>query len=425
MANKLTSLFRPESLESRQQSTLGRVVLFAPRYAGFLVFLIVCATAALVLFVVFGSYTRKATVYGEIVPVSGVIKVYPPQAGRIEAVLVKNGDRVSKGDALLRINSAVNTEHGNREQQVLASLQAQDEALKRQLQRNADFQEAFLQQMADRRAAAAREEALLALQEKPLAAQRDLAVKNESRYRDLMKKDYVSKEAHEQRAAERLALDAQWQQLQRQRHEVARQLLLLAQEEAQQTDGFAREANDLARQQAQIRAQMAEVEAQQAIVVRAPEDGIVSSVLLAAGQQAAGNVPLVVMVPQDAAYEAALYAPSEQMGFVVPGQQMFLRYGAYPYQKFGQYDAVVTDVAQTAVAAQELTDTAFAALQGVSVYRIRARLDKEYVEVYGKKQALMAGMRFEADIVQEERRIYEWMLEPLFALRECWSGHAE
>lgn len=338
---------------------------------------------------------------------------------------MKSGDRVIKGDALVRINSAVSTEGGNREQQVLAALQAQDDALARQLQRNGDFHEAFLRQMADRRAAAAREEEILVLQEKPLAAQRDLAAKNEARYRDLMKKDYVSKEVHEQRAAERLALDGQWQQLQRQRHDAARQLLLLSQEEAQQTDGFAREANELTRQQAQVRAQMAEVAAQQSVVVQAPQDGIISSVLLAAGQQAAGNVPLVVMVPQDAAYEAALYAPSEQMGFVAPGQRVFLRYGAYPYQKFGQYGAVVTDVAQTAVAAHELTDTAFAALQGVSVYRIRANLDKDYVEVYGEKQALMAGMRFEADIVQEERRIYEWMLEPLFALRERWSDHAE
>ena len=240
-----------------------------------------------------------------------------------------------------------------------------------------------------------------------------------------MKKDYVSKEAYEQCAAERLALDAQLQQLKRQRHDVARQLLLLGQEEAQQADVFVREENELVRQQAQVRAQMAEVEAQQAVVVRAPEDGIVSSVLLAAGQQAVAGVPLMVMVPQDAVYEANLYAPSQQMGFVMPGQQVFLRYGAYPYQKFGQYGAVITDVAQTAVSAQELTDTAFAALQGVSVYRIRARLDKDYVSVYGKKQPLMAGMLFEADVVQEERRIYEWMLEPLFAMRERWSNHAE
>ena len=37
----------------------------------------------------------------------------------------------------------------------------------------------------------------------------------------------------------------------------------------------------------------------------------------------------------------------------------------------------------------------------------------------------MAGMQFEADIVQDRRRIYEWMVEPLFSIREKWSTNAE
>ena len=77
---------------------------------------------------------------------------------------------------------------------------------------------------------------------------------------------------------------------------------------------------------------------------------------------------------------------------------------------------VVEQVAKTAAPVNELTDTAFPALQGQSVYRIRARLAEDYIVAYGERQALMAGMQFEADMVQDERRIYEWMLEPLFSV---------
>lgn len=419
------SLFRPEALEARQTSTLGRVILFAPRYAAFLVFLIFCATAALVLFVIFGSYTRKATVVGEIVPVNGVIKVYPQQAGRVEEVFVKSGGQVRKGDVLLRINSSVNTASGDMQQQVLASLQAQDEALQKNVRRNSGFRREFAAQMASRRSALTHEAEMLALQEKPLAAQIALAAKNEARYKGLMQKDYVSKEAYEQRAAERLALEAQLQQLKRQRNALDQQLLALGQEEAQQSDAFDREAHDLARQLAQLRAQTAEVEAQQEVVLRAPLDGVVSSVLVEAGQQAVSGLPLVVLVPQDAAYEANIYAASHNMGFVAPGQKVFLRYGAYPYQKFGQYGAEIVEVAQSAVPAGQLTDTPFPQLQGVSVYRIRAALHRDHVLAYGKAQPLIAGMQFEADIVQERRRIYEWMFEPLFALHERGMSDAE
>jgi len=65
------------------------------------------------------------------------------------------------------------------------------------------------------------------------------------------------------------------------------------------------------------------------------------------------------------------------------------------------------------------------ALQGQSVYRIRADLAQDFVLAYGEKQPLMAGMQFEADIVQEKRRIFEWMVEPLFSIREKWGTHAE
>ena len=71
------SLFRPEALEAQQVSALGRILLFTPRIADVLIAL---------------------------VPVSGVIKVYPPQGGRIEAVEVQSGARVTKGAVLTMRN---------------------------------------------------------------------------------------------------------------------------------------------------------------------------------------------------------------------------------------------------------------------------------------------------------------------------------
>ena len=172
-------------------------------------------------------------------------------------------------------------------------------------------------------------------------------------------------------------------------------------------------------------AQVVQVDLRQPAVLRAPQDGIVSALFVEAGQQAQAGQPLLALVPQEARYEANLYALSHNMGFVHPGQTVYLRYGAYPYQKFGQYAAQVRDVAKTAAPLNELTDTAFPALQNQSAYRIRAELAQDFILAYGEKQPLMAGMQFEADIVQDRRRIYEWMVEPLFSIREKWSTNAE
>ena len=397
-------LFRKEALEAQQVSALERILLFTPRIADALIALVLLFTFLLLLFVIFGSYTRKATVYGELVPVSGVIKVYPPLGGRIEAVEVQSGARVAKGAVLARINSAVNTAGGDTQARVLAALQAQHDALQENLGRNARAQKEYAAQMTARREALATQAQMLAGQEKLLASRQGLAAKNEARYKRLMQQDYVARESYEERVQERLSLDN---------------------ERSRQLDSFSREAHELSRQLAQVEAQIAETESRQAVLLRAPQDGVVSTLFVEAGQQATVNQPLLALVPEDARYEADLYALSHNMGFVHPGQTVYVRYGAYPYQKFGQYAATVRDVAKTASPLNELTDTVFPALQGQSVYRIRADLAQDFVLAYGEKQPLMAGMQFEADIVQEKRRIFEWMVEPLFSIREKWGTHAE
>ena len=277
-------LFRKEALEAQQVSALGRILLFTPRIADVLIALVLLFTFLLLLFVIFGSYTRKATVYGELVPVSGVIKVYPPQGGRIEAVEVQSGARVAKGAVLVRINSAVDTAGGDTQARVLAALQAQHDALQENLGRNARAQKEYAAQMTGRREALATQAQMLAGQEKLLASRQGLAAKNEVRYKRLMQQDYVARESYEERVQERLSLDVQLQQAKRERQSVAQQLLSLDNERSQQLDSFSREAHELSRQLAQVEAQMAETESRQAVLLRAPQDGVVSTLFAEAGQ---------------------------------------------------------------------------------------------------------------------------------------------
>ena len=238
-------LFRKEALEAQQVSALGRILLFTPRIADVLIALVLLFTFLLLLFVIFGSYTRKATVYGELVPVSGVIKVYPPQGGRIEAVEVQSGARVAKGAVLARINSAVDTAGGDTQARVLAALQAQHDALQENLGRNARAQKEYAAQMTGRREALATQAQMLAGQEKLLASRQGLAAKNEVRYKRLMQQDYVARESYEERVQERLSLDVQLQQAKRERQSVAQQLLSLDNERSQQLDSFSREAHEI------------------------------------------------------------------------------------------------------------------------------------------------------------------------------------
>ncbi len=145
-----------------------------------------------------------------------------------------------------------------------------------------------------------------------------------------------------------------------------------------------------------------------------------------AGQTIATLVPLQAN-PADQAHptmplEAHLFAPSRTAGFLQPGQTVYLRYAAYPYQKFGLHTGRISAVSDTPFAANELPPNLAAQLMAQNasneaLYRINVQLDAQSITSYGEAMALKPGLTLEADVVQERRKVWEWALEPLLAAK--------
>jgi membrane fusion protein len=55
------------------------------------------------------------------------------------------------------------------------------------------------------------------------------------------------------------------------------------------------------------------------------------------------------------------------------------------------------------------------------LYRITVGLERQQVSAYGAQVALQPGMQLDADIVLERRRLYEWVLDPVYALAGSWK----
>lgn len=414
------SLFRPEVFKAQSSSTFGRILLFTPRISTVLTTLIALTTCGLIAFVFLGSYTKKATVYGQIVPKQGVIKLYAPQSGQIKEIYVKSGQIIRKGDLLVRIGSSVNTIEGETQTRLLDSLDSQKEALMSNLKRNAQAQATLNTQFEKRKLALSTQLGTLHEQRELVQQRKELAQTNEARYKRLMQRDFISKEAYEEKKQALLEIEFAAKQLQKEINTIQQQLLALSVENLQQQDSLTKEANDYSRHLAQIEAQIVDTKTKQEVILKSPQDGIIATVFLEKDQTAQAQQPILAIVPSDAHYEANIYIPSQQMGFIEVGQKVYLRYSAYPYQKFGQYHAEIIEIARTSALLNELTDTSIPFYHNQSVYHIRAALEKEYIIAYGNQVPLMAGMQFEADIMQDKRYIYEWIVEPLFSLREKW-----
>jgi membrane fusion protein len=147
----------------------------------------------------------------------------------------------------------------------------------------------------------------------------------------------------------------------------------------------------------------------------APTAGTVATVLVEPGQMVVPGMPLATIIPERSRLEVHLFAPSRSIGFVRPGQEILVRYLAYPHQKFGSHRARVLAVARNPMAAGEL---GFVPPDGSRepLYRIKAALDSQSVLAYGRPEELRAGMQVEADILLDRRRLIEWIFEPLLGL---------
>ncbi|HWW72531.1 MAG TPA: HlyD family secretion protein, partial [Duganella sp.] len=115
------------------------------------------------------------------------------------------------------------------------------------------------------------------------------------------------------------------------------------------------------------------------------------------------------IVPAGSPLQAQLSVPSRAIGFIRPDQVVQLRYQAYPYQKFGHARGVVRSVTRSTLA----TD---ATAGREASYRVVVTLAEQNIRAYGQPQALQTGMLLEADILHEQRHLYEWVLDPLYSL---------
>jgi membrane fusion protein len=165
------------------------------------------------------------------------------------------------------------------------------------------------------------------------------------------------------------------------------------------------------------------------ILIRAPQDGVLSALLAMPGQGVASGATVARLAPTPARLQAQLFAPASVLGFLRPEQTLRLRYQAFPYQRFGHYPGQVLQVARTPLQATEIAGPSasstvaragpggFAGVPTGSepLYRVIVALDQQAVSGGGQTLPLAAGMRLEADVPLDRRRLIEWLFEPVLS----------
>ncbi|KVO23970.1 anibiotic ABC transporter [Burkholderia ubonensis] len=410
------TLFREEALDATKHKLMGTVSLYSPPYRWLMIGVATALTLAVVAFLVFGTYTKRERVAGQLLPAKGLLTVAPPMMGTVVDTRVREGQTVAAGAELMAISAEVATELGGTREVVARQLEFQRSRLKTDLTSQSQLSREAQRGLRAREAVLNDQLAQIALQKTQRMRQAELAQRQLEKLQSMREQGYVSNSQVEQQEAALLDAQARLQDLARQRLDVEQQLDHIRQQLRELPFNARNQHNDIERKLAEVDQSIAENEARRMIILRAPQASVVAALLAKPGQVVIAGQSLASLLPQGAQLEARLMVPSRAIGFVRPGARVVLRYEAYPFQKFGQQFGRVTAVSRTAFTPQEVASLTGRTDVREQLYRVVVALDRQDIVAYGKREALRPGMAIEADVLIDKRRLIEWVLEPLYAL---------
>ena len=138
--------------------------------------------------------------------------------------------------------------------------------------------------------------------------------------------------------------------------------------------------------------------------ILAPVNGVVQELAIhTIGGVVTPAQELMKIVPEDAKLVGDIKVLNKDAGFVRPEQLVEVKIDSFPYTKYGTIKGKVLHISRDAVEDEDLGQ----------VFKTRIQLDQDHVVVKGEKVLLTAGMSVTAEIKTGDRRIIDFLLDPI------------
>ena len=444
---------KPLTVALEDHSAEGIAILTAEpwRYTQAVVFTMVALVVVALIWSFFGHADVIVTGQGALLPESEVRRVYAPVDGELANIYIAEGQPVSKGDVLARLNArgaieaATNAldaqlklESAEREWKEFpekkALLERRAATLKQQMEleehqherriaegtgkllegQRAQLQEARTNVEDARRARdAAKQEAdkyarLFAMPGGGGVAQLQveskknalLAAENALRVAQSRVNELNAKQGLESEQA-KAQLETSGQELSKLRLQYE-----AAAREATNTEDKLRLQVQTARlvADAAARIKFENIDKDNFLLIVAPVDGIMTDVTSTQpGDKIQANTPLGGIAPKNARPILKTEIAENDRGFLREGLPVKLKFSAFPYQRYGLINGTLEFISPA---------TKPSAQTKQPVYEGRIKLDRDNFEVGDTKYPLRYGMTATAEIVVRERRLIDLALDP-------------
>ncbi|HHT0004446.1 HlyD family secretion protein [Klebsiella quasipneumoniae] len=423
----LKKLYRKEAVEYKKSHWRGKALLLNGLPAWLILLLSTLFLMALISALIFGKFTQRIDVKGEVITLPHSINVFSPQQGFIIKQYVKIGDIVKKDQALYEIDVSRNTSSGNVSAAQIASINDKIEnsndiikklidnksqtinALNEQLKTSTDSLKETNRMLQNTQAGLKKMHANLASYDKYLSD--GLITKDQYNYQHSLY--FQQQSAYQSLVSQKMQLESQITQLNSDR-------VTKAADFDNQISSQYNQAND-------YKNQLVESNANGNLIIKATSDDRVESLSATQGQTVENGSSLAQIKPTgNVEYYLILWLPNNAIPYLKVGDPINIRYDAFPSDKFGQFPGTILSISSMPASRQEMSEytnvSDGTAQQELALYKAIVKIKDKEFKHNGKTLRLSNGLKAQAVVFLEERPLYMWMFTPVYKISQSVSG---
>lgn len=411
----MNKLFRNEVLATKKERLWGDVLLTQPFSYKLFSLAIILSVIAIITILLNGEYSRREKVRGYITTDKGVIKIFPTAQGILFQLNIKEGQQIKKGETLAIVNTAKKNSGGdNIPKVIIRELNKQKKLIEHRISQEIELHTIEVDKL-KKNIDRYKSEKTIAIYRLGKLQERILILKSQfDKILVLKNKGYLSEQKTSDAKGKLLQLQADIQSVKQGNVSLDNKINNALFELKLAPLKTNRSTVEYKRLLLTLEQQIIETASLDSYSIKSNINGRITSIQSKVGQTVSNSSPIFAILPNDAMFQAELFIPSRAIGFIEPGKEVKIRYDAFPYQRFGLYEGIISNVAESIFLPGELP---IPVRLDEPVYRAKVVLSTQYVKAFSKKLSLQSGMLLDADVILEKRTFIEWLLEPLYNLR--------
>lgn len=423
----LKNIYRKEAIEYKKIHWKGKALLLAGIPAWLVTLLASLFLIALVLSLIFCTFTQRIDVRGEVITLPHSVNVFAPQQGFVVNQHVKVGDIVNKGQPLYELDVSRNTINGNvsaAQIEVINEKIANAEDIISKLTHNkAETLTALDKQIKTTSASLAETNRMLATTQVGLNKMHT----NLSSYDKYLKDGLITKDQYNYQHSLYFQQQSAYQSLVTQKMQLESQLTQTNSDKITKAADFDNQISSQHNQINDYKNQLVESNANGNLIIKATTNGKIESLAVTKGQMVENGSSLAQIKPTgDIEYYLILWLPNNTIPYVKPGDTINIRYDAFPADKFGQFPGKVISISSVPASRQEMAEYTNVnngtSQQELALYKAIIKIKDKTFNYNGKTLTLSNGLKAQAVVFLEERPLYMWMFTPFYKMTQSVSG---